>query len=109
MLALWLVACGIPEEDYSTRRGVAECQRIERCTTGEFLSVYDDFDHCVDRLGDNLDATIEALYQGCTYDGREASRCVSRISSMSCEDYAEGQANLACDIVYVCLSQETGA
>ncbi len=107
IVALWL-GCSVPEEDYSTRRGVAECNKIEHCLAGEFESAYGDFDHCVDALGDVVDSVIASEYQGCSFDGREATRCLSRIQGLSCEEYAIGAANLACDIVYVCGDEDTG-
>jgi hypothetical protein len=107
MIALWW-ACSVPEEDYSTRRGVAECRRIEHCLAGEFASIYGNFDQCADAVGDLVDAEIIAEFSGCSYDGREAARCISRIESSSCEEYAHGAADLACDLVYVCLDAATG-
>lgn len=108
MIALWLWGCAVPEEDYSTRRGVAECNRIEHCLKGEFAAVYGNFDQCADAVGDLVDAEVEAELGGCAYDGREAARCIDRIEGLNCEEYALGAADLACDIVYVCADGDTG-
>ena len=101
----WLVllACGVPEEDYSTMRGEVECRKIRACELGLFEYEYNNDLHvCLDQIGDRIDAMVEDLLKSCDYDPAEAKRCLSRIRGLSCADFVEGAAADACDQVYDC-------
>lgn len=109
-LAVAVTGCGVPEENYSTLRGEAECKKIRVCQRGLFEFEYrDDLQVCTDKLGDRLDARAEDLLSACAYDGKEASKCLSRIRGLSCEAFVEGRAADACDRVYDCsgVGQDT--
>lgn len=73
---------------------------MRSCARGYFESEYRDQDDCVDEVGDDLDDHDDNLPDSCDYDGAEASACVSRIRSMSCEEYAEQGSSRACDLVW---------
>lgn len=103
---LLVAACGSIEEraDYVDRRAAAECGQIERCELGFFESEYRDRDDCIDERSKQLDEASDALNdQDCTYVPEQAGACVSRIRSFDCEEWAEGEAASACDLVWNCL------
>lgn len=104
--ALWVVGCGgIAERaDYHEARGRAECSRIERCELGYFESEYSSFDDCVGERTDAIEEASDFLDDAdCAYVPEEAGACVRRIRAMSCEDWAEGEAGSACDLVFDCV------
>ena len=91
--AALLLACGVPEEDYSTMRGEAECRKIRTCELGLFEYEYNsDLHTCLDQIGDRIDAMVEDLLKSCDYDPVEAKRCLQRIQGLSCADFVEGGA-----------------
>ncbi len=104
--ALACVACNTIEspEDYAHQRAVAECRQIEKCERGFFDSEYSGFEDCVDdhetSLMDEHEAQVDTL--DCVYDSYEAHKCVSLVQRFSCEDWAELDAYLACNLVYDC-------
>ena len=98
-----LAGCGALERsDYLDLRSEAECKKLERCSLGYFESEFRDYEDCVRDVGDDLDDFEDAVFDNCDYDGDQARACVSRINSMSCEDYAEGDVGAACDLVWDC-------
>ena len=100
-----LGGCGdMALSDYREARASAECKRSSVCALGFFESEYVDLEDCVDEVSDSLKALEDSIFDSCDYDGMEASRCVSRIRSLSCEDYVEGEASLACDQVWDCIN-----
>lgn len=99
-----LSGCGdMALSDYREARATAECKRSAVCARGFFESEYVDMEDCVDEVSDGLKAMEDSVYDSCDYDGMEASRCVSRIRSLSCEDYIEGEVSIACDQVWDCI------
>ena len=104
-LLLVLVGCGPIDDpgDYVAERADVECAQIERCERGYFESVYGDREDCASERGDQLDEWVDAQEdRDCVYVGEEASRCVQRIGNLSCEDWIEGEAAAACDLVWDC-------
>ena len=98
-----LVGCGeIDHRDYVASRASAECAKYRTCAQGYYESEFRDHDDCLDDVGDALNDLEDTVYDGCDYDGVEARACVSRIRGMSCEDFAEGDAGSACDLVWDC-------
>lgn len=105
-LAAVLVGCGAEypsDTDYAAARAEAECARLERCSLGFFESEYGDRDDCLSELTDDYDDLNDQYDQiDCTYDGAEAGACVSRVRSMSCDDWYDGDSGRACDLVWSC-------
>lgn len=105
---LLFFACGLPEDDYSTRRGVVECKKIQKCAAGLYEYEYDaDFDLCVDGIGDRVDGVTGKQLAQCDYDPAEGKRCLSRIRRMTCEEFVRRGPGSACDQVYDCTALAT--
>ncbi len=103
------MACGLPEDDYSTRRGVVECKKIQKCARGLYEYEYDaDFDLCVDGIGDRIDGQTAKRLSKCDYDPAEGQRCLNRIRRMTCEEFVRRGPGSACDQVYDCTTVEPG-
>jgi len=108
MRALWLVvlAAGCAGElghnDYVDQRAAVECRKLEKCALGMFESEYRDLEGCEEDVADLLDDLEDTVFNDCDFDGSEASACISRLGSMGCEAYAEGDASEACDLVWDC-------
>lgn len=101
--SLFTFGCGeIEHSDYVDARAEAECRKLASCARGYYESEWRDDGDCVDDRADNIDDFDDALPNSCDYDGEEARMCISRINSMSCEEYAEGAMGGACDLVWVC-------
>lgn len=101
LLALSAAACGqLDHKDYVNARAEAECKNLRSCARGYFESEYKDYEDCVDEVGDTIDDRDDDLPKECDYDGVEARECVSRIRSMTCEEYVEGSTSSACDLVW---------
>ncbi len=104
MLATLLATgCGsLDHKDYVDQRAAAECKQLSVCARGYYESEFRDMDDCVNDWGDDLDDLEDVAFDDCDFDGKEASACVSRIRGLSCEDYAEGDSQGACDLVWDC-------
>lgn len=103
LLGLVLVGCGeIDHNDYVDLRAEATCKQLRSCATGYYEFEYRDYDDCVDEVADDIDDADDSLPRSCDYDGEEGRRCVSRLNSMGCEEFAEGAWGEACDLVWVC-------
>lgn len=106
-VVLGLVAmsgCGeLKLSDYRDARARAECNRASVCARGFFESEYVDMEDCIDDESSDLKDLEDTVFDSCDYDGLEAARCVSRIRGLSCEDYVEGEASIACDQVWDCI------
>lgn len=97
------LGCGeLDHSDYIDSRATSECKQYRACAEGYYESTFKDFDDCVDARGDFLDKRDDDLPRSCDYDGAEARRCVSRIDSMGCEEFAEEASGNACDLVWSC-------
>jgi hypothetical protein len=91
------------EVDYAKALAEAECDRMQRCELGYFDATYPSVKDCVHDVSDEIGAADDALQQSqCDYQPDEAGRCVRRVRSMSCEDFAEGDQGDACDLVWDC-------
>ena len=102
-LGFALVGCGALEHnEYVQELAEGTCSKIKSCALGQFESEYRDYDDCVDEVADNIDEFDDNLPRACDFDGEEARRCVSRVRSMGCEEYAEGATSMACDLVWTC-------
>lgn len=102
MLLSLLMACGVDERDYSERRAVAECNTLDTCARGYYEHEYRHHDDCIHERTDDIEDQIDRWYDRCHYDPQEARRCISRIRSLSCADWARGDADRACDLVFDC-------
>jgi hypothetical protein len=104
--AVFVAACAGKIEDsadYATKRAQAECNRIQRCQKGAFERDYSDMDECVDDTAAVIQDEIEFQdVLGCPYFPEHAGLCVSRIRHLSCEEWEEEEAFLACDLVFQC-------
>jgi hypothetical protein len=108
-LLVLMLACGMAEKEYSTRRGVVECRKIEKCALGLYEYEYEaDFDLCVDGIGDRLDGIAGEQLSECDYDPAEGKRCLSRIRRMTCEEFVRRGPGSACDQVYDCTGVSLG-
>ena len=106
MLGVLLTACGPidDEDDYAESRAAVECAQVERCELGYFESEYRDRDDCVDERAEKIQEANDAQDdRGCSYVPEQAGHCVRRIRSFDCEEWAVGQANAACDLVWNCV------
>ena len=104
LVATIAAGCGVEDEaDYVASRADAECTRLQACALGYFESEYGDAEDCVDERADDLDEAGKALEDaGCDFELDEAGACVTRIRSLSCEDWAENDHAAACDLVWTC-------
>ena len=103
LAVLMAFGCGsLDHKDYTLKRGAAECGKYATCAKGYYESEFRDIDDCIDDLSDDLDDRSDTIFDNCEYDGNEASSCVSRIRNLSCEDFSEGDAQGACDLVWDC-------
>lgn len=101
--ALWGCGSISSPTDYADARAQASCDKLQRCELGFFDSEYSGIDDCVRELSNELDDDADALDElDCKFDKEEANRCVSRISSLTCEEWSEGNSLSACDLVYYC-------
>lgn len=99
-----LLGCGeikSPDE-YARLRAEAECGVSERCDLGFFEAEYSGIEDCADDRAEQLEAEIEALDESadCTYDPREAARCVAKIRGLTCENAWDGDDYAYCDFVF---------
>jgi hypothetical protein len=104
----WLIVAsgcgGIGSElDYAQARAEAECGQMEQCELGRFESEYTSLEDCVNQHRELIEDSNRGFGDlDCEYVPDEAGHCVSRIRWMSCEEWRQGEAGIACDLVWNC-------
>ncbi|MEZ4239691.1 MAG: hypothetical protein R3F59_26755 [Myxococcota bacterium] len=106
MLPLVLcVACGAyaSPDEFADALAEAQCAQLERCALGVFEASYSSDDACLREQSDALVVQADQLDQlGCTWLPDEAKACVHRVRGLSCEEWALGLDDDACDLVWRC-------
>jgi hypothetical protein len=111
-LALMLGGCGsiAKESDFADSLARQECSKLERCALGYFEATYSSEEDCLRERADDIRDSNERFEDlDCEYSPEEASRCVRRVSALSCEEWTEGEPSTACDLVYRCEDEFTYA
>lgn len=96
-LALALVGCAIPEENFPDTYGKAVCKRLRECDKGSFENSYDDLADCVDTWSRGAEFFLDAggLFGG-EYSPSKARTCINEINAASCGDFSSG--SYECDV-----------
>ena len=69
-------ACSIDEMDFPEKYGKAYCQKVRTCDNESYSSTWEQFDECVDDIGDVVDAFMDVSTTfGGEYDPTNARRC----------------------------------
>jgi hypothetical protein len=103
LLALAQTACfGVNEKNWADRWAKNRCQFAKSCEKATFWYNYEDMDECVDH---QLELYQEAddLYDGCTFDKKEARACIKALNSRCKVAGAEYETRFeACGDVFDC-------
>jgi hypothetical protein len=88
LLALGLVGCAIPEEDFAETYARTACDRVEECDKGSYESRYDDDLECQEQWADWADLLMDAAdLLGGEYDEEAARECISAMKDADCGDF----------------------
>ncbi len=96
-----LAGCTIPRADFAVEKADALCALQRRCALGAFYEANTDMEACVTRTARDVEAETEST-DVCTYRPDEAARCVDRLRSLPCADFARGELAEPCDLVFDC-------
>ena len=97
LLALCLVGCAIPEEDFAARYAGTICDRIAECDKGDYENRYDSDEACEEQWVDAADFFMDAAdLLGGEYDQDAARECISALDAANCGDFESG--DYECDI-----------
>jgi hypothetical protein len=103
-LAVWLLAvggCTVAREDFPAAEANALCDLQKRCARGAFHAEWGTMEDCQKGVADDVAADAEA-FSWCGYDPAEAARCAARLRHLACGEYAAGNTDEACDLVFDC-------
>ncbi len=101
----WLSSCGlfgVKEENWPEKAADVSCHFAKRCDTANFWAQFDDVEHCIAETKDLLEDEAD-LYDGCTFDSKNAGDCLSAMRS-NCKEAGQSYDALfaACYDVWVC-------
>jgi|AMFO01.1.fsa_nt_gi hypothetical protein len=97
-----LAGC-LNSQNYLDKSVVVSCKKLQQCVPSTFSSRYDSQSTC--------QSQVQAYYQSwgmydcissCTFDEKQARKCLSATRSMSCSDYSKGSYDSSCGQVYSC-------
>lgn len=88
---LLLTACGITEENLSTKYARAVCHQEKRCQQGDFERQWSDMGDCIDEVDGFFEDVQDyfALLE-CELDEKSARRYLHDLRGASCEEYVSG-------------------
>lgn len=96
-----LAGCSIPQSEFAARKADALCALERRCALGNYYDDHATRQVCLRlRTGEVRDELEES--ELCTYRPDEAARCVQRLRSLPCDEYARGELEEPCDLVFDC-------
>ncbi len=101
-----VTACGrVKEEKWAEKSAKTSCKFAKRCDTSNFWFQYDGLDACID----DTVSVSEGLYDGCSYDKKEAKRCIKALK-WGCKKIGEEYNELLsrCNNVWGCTAADTG-
>jgi hypothetical protein len=97
LLALSLMACAIPEEDFPDAYAKAACDRQEECNADGYANRWDSDVECEESWADLAELLLDVgdLF-GETYDPAKGRECVRDLKTLSCDELEDGDHE--CDV-----------
>ncbi len=96
-----LAGCTIPRSEFVGEKADALCALERRCAVGAFYEEYTGMEQCLTRAAVDVEDEIAGT-DVCAYRPAEAARCVSRLRSLPCADFARDELEEPCDLVFDC-------
>lgn len=97
LLALCLIGCAIPEEDFAETYASTVCDRISECDKGDYENRYDSDEECEGQWADAADFFMDAAdLLGGEYDEDAARECITAINDADCGEFESG--DYECDV-----------
>lgn len=100
-MLLFLLACGVTEDNFPDRYAAETCARFEECFQAEYELAYDDMGECTDEVVDIL-----SFADSCDFDAAAAADCLDEVRSADCADLFDSSASSGCNQVYTNCAED---